>query len=62
MKKKLLIPVFLAAMALPLAIQNKATGLSAEFIGDYSTSSERSDYIKAGSALNEQIFDEGFVL
>ena len=62
MKKKLLIPVFLAAMALPLAMQNKATGLSAEFIGDYSTSSERGDYIKAGSALNEQICDEGFVL
>ena len=59
MKKKVLIPVFLAAMAFPLCLQQKAEGLNAQFIGEYSA---RNDYIVAGSALNAQICDEGFVL
>ena len=62
MKKKVLIPVFLLALALPLAIGNGTNGVNAEFIGNYSTTSDRSNFIKEGSALNEQICDEGFVL
>ena len=62
MKKKLLLPVLLAGMALPLCLANKYTGVSADFIGDWSKSGEKSAYIKAGSELNEQICDEGFVL
>ena len=60
MKKQLLFPVLLLGMALPLCLSNtKYTGVNAEFIGDYS---DRSAYIKAGSALNAEICDEGFVL
>ncbi|MBO7573691.1 MAG: glycoside hydrolase family 3 C-terminal domain-containing protein [Bacilli bacterium] len=59
MKKKLLIPIFLGALAVPLCIQQQAEGLNAQFIGEYSS---RNDYIVAGSALNAQICDEGFVL
>ena len=59
MNKKLLFPVVLMGLTLPLALGNKATGVNAEFIGDYG---QRNAYITAGSALNEQICDEGFVL
>ena len=59
MKKKLFIPVFLATLAVPLCLQQRAEGLNAQFIGEYSS---RNDYIVAGSALNAQICDEGFVL
>ena len=59
MKKKLLLPLLLAGMALPLCLGNKYSGVNAEFIGDYGS---QSAYTKAGSALNEQICDEGFVL
>ena len=62
MKKKLLVPVLFMGMALPLCLSAQKQGVSAEFIGDYSTSSDREDYIKAGSELNKQICDEGFVL
>ena len=62
MNKKVLIPIVLSALMLPLAINKSPIGVNAQFIGDYSTSSDRSNYIKAGSALNEQICDEGFVL
>ena len=62
MKKKLLVPVLFMGMALPLCLSVQKQGVSAEFIGDYSTSSDREDYIKAGSELNKQICDEGFVL
>ena len=58
MKKKLLIPVFLAAMAAPLALSQSANGLSAAFIGE----NTRSTYIAYGSELNGKICDEGFVL
>ena len=59
MKKKLIIPIFLAAMALPLSFANKSTGLSAEYI---STFSSKNDYLKYGVKVNEQMADEGFVL
>ena len=60
MKKKLLIPIFLAAMALPLGLSNKATGLSAEFIGE---TNDRTTYLKEkGIPTNSQLADEGFVL
>ena len=59
MKKKLLLPVLLMGMALPLCLGNSATGVSAEFIGDYS---KKDAYTAAGSQVNEQICDEGFVL
>ena len=59
MNKKLLFPVLLMGLTLPLALGNKFTGVNAEFIGDYS---QQSAYTKAGSALNAQICDEGFVL
>ena len=62
MKKKILLPVLLMGMALPFAIGGTYSGVNAEFIGDYSTSSDRSNYIKAGSALNAEICNEGFVL
>ena len=59
MKKKILLPVLLMGMTLPLVLGNKFSGVNAEFISDYSA---QSAYTKAGSALNAQICDEGFVL
>ena len=62
MRKKVLFPALLLGLTAPLCFSQQFSGVSAEFIGDYSKSAEKSDYIKAGSALNEQICDEGFVL
>ena len=59
MKKQLLFPVVVLGMALPLCLSNQRSGVSAEFIGDYPTQSE---YTAAGSKLNMEICDEGFVL
>ena len=59
MKKKILLPVLLMGMALPFAIGGTYSGVNAEFIGDYSASKA---YTEAGSKLNKQICDEGFVL
>ena len=59
MKKKVLLPVLLMGMTLPLALGNKFTANSAEFIGDYG---QKAAYTTAGSKLNEKICDEGFVL
>ena len=59
MKKKVLFPVLLMGMTLPLALGNKFTANNAEFIGDYG---KKDAYIAAGSKVNEQICDEGFVL
>ena len=57
--KKVLIPVFLAAMALPLCLNKGANAANAEFIGEFT---DRTSYIKHGSAVNDQLADEGFVL
>ena len=62
MKKKILLPVLLMGMALPLCLSNKYIGVNAEFIGDYSKSTDKNNYIKSGSQLNKDICDEGFVL
>ena len=59
MKKKLFIPVFLAALAVPLALRSEPIGLSADFIGEYTDSTAYKAY---GSAVNHQMADEGFVL
>ena len=59
MNKKLLIPVFLAGMALPLALASRnATPLKASFIGY----SNQDDYLAHGLEVNAQHADEGFVL
>ena len=59
MKKKVLLPILLAAMAFPLALQSNPTGLSAEFIGLYD---QRTEYISYATKLNGRMADEGFVL
>ena len=58
MKKKLLIPVFLAALAMPLCLSQKAEGLDAYFIGIDTLA----DYLAHGKEVNGQLADEGFVL
>ena len=58
MKKKLLIPLFLTAMAIP-CLSNGFNGVSADAIGEYT---DKTAYIKYGSAINDQLADEGFVL
>ena len=59
MKKKILIPVFLAALALPLALQQSSDDALAEFIGE---TTDRAAYIQIGTAVNNQMAEEGFVL
>ena len=59
MKRKILFPVLLMGMTLPLALGNKFMANNAEFIGDYDA---KSAYTTAGSELNKKICDEGFVL
>ena len=59
MKKKILFPILLLSLAVPLCFSKNSSGVSAEMIGDYSSQSE---YTKAGSALNAEIANEGFVL
>ena len=59
MKKQLLFPVVVLGMALPLCLSNQHNGVNAEFIGDYS---QQKTYTEAGSKLNKEICDEGFVL
>ena len=58
MKKKLFIPVFLAALAVPLCLQQRAEGLNASFIGI----TDSTDYLSHGVEVNGQLADEGFVL
>ena len=59
MKKKILIPIFLAAMAVPLCFSRGSTALNAQFIGEYNSDS---DYKKYAQTLGAQLADEGFVL
>ena len=59
MKKKLIVPIFLAAMALPVCLNKGAQGVNADWIGEYTKSA---DYLKYGVAINGQMADEGFVL
>ena len=59
MKKKIIVPIFLAAMALPLALNQKPIGLSADFIGEFL---DKNTYLQYGISVNAQMADEGFVL
>ena len=59
MKKKILIPIFLAAMAMPLGFAKSPQALSAEMFGE---ANSQSDYIKHAVQVNAQLADEGFVL
>ena len=59
MKKKLLIPVFLAALAVPLCLQQNAKGVNAEMFGE---ANSRDAYVTHASKVAAQIADEGFVL
>ena len=59
MKKKVLLPVLLAAMAFPLVLHQNPIGLNAEFLGDYT---KKQDYIAHAKEVNNQLADEGFVL
>ena len=58
MKKKVLIPLALAAVALPLSFANRTSSVSAYFIGI----NNRADYLAHGLEVNAQLADEGFVL
>ena len=57
--KKIFIPVFLAALALPLAIANKPQSLNASFIGE---ANDQTAYIAYASQIGAQLANEGFVL
>ena len=59
MKKKLLIPVFLAALAVPLCLQQNAKEANAQMFGE---ANSRSDYVAYASKVAAQIADEGFTL
>ena len=59
MKKKLLVPIFLAAMALPLCMSKQPMGLHADYISIFSN---KNDYLDYGLKVNGQMADEGFVL
>ena len=59
MKKKILIPIFLAAMAVPLCFSRGSSSLSAQFLGE--TNNETA-YKEHASKIGAQLADEGFVL
>ena len=59
MKKKVLLPVLLAAMAFPLVLHQNPISVNAEFIGEYT---KKADYVAHAVEVNSQMADEGFVL
>ena len=60
MKKKLLIPLFLAGIAIPtLASKNEIQCVDAAFIGEFG---EREAYIEHATKVATQLAEEGFVL
>ena len=60
MKKKLLVPLFLAGMAIPaMALGSEIKGVDAAFIGEYG---EKNAYIEHGIKINTELAEEGFVL
>lgn len=59
MKRKVLIPIFLAAVAMPVALAQSPKVAHAEMFGEANT---KSDYIKHAVEVNGQLADEGFVL
>ena len=61
--KKVIIPIFLAAMAFPLCLRSQPIGLNAEFIGEQAGRGNENDYVRDfGIPTNNQMADEGFVL
>ena len=58
MKKKILIPIFLSALALPLMVGKNPARLEAQSIGI----NNLTDYLAHGVKVNGQLADEGFVL
>ena len=64
MKKKILIPVFLAAIALPVCLNRGASAVNADYIGEFGKgqSKDRTAYIEHASAVQDQLAAEGFVL
>ena len=58
MKKKILVPIFLSALALPLALGKNVVRLDAQSIGI----NNLTDYLAHGVEVNAQLADEGFVL
>ena len=64
MKKKVLIPVFLAAIALPVCLNKGASSVNADYIGEFGVgqSKDRTAYIEHASAVQDQLAEEGFVL
>ena len=59
MKKKILIPLALAAVVLPLSLSKSVHPLDALMFGE---ANNQSDYIKYASQVGAQLADEGFVL
>ena len=60
MKKRLLFPLFLAGIAIPVLANGKEIkGVDAAFIGEYG---EVASYLTHASAVNGQLAEEGFVL
>ena len=64
MKKKVLIPVFLAAIALPVCLNKGASSVNADYIGEFGIgqSKDRTAYIEHASKVQDQLAEEGFVL
>ena len=64
MKKKILIPVFLAAIALPVCLNKGASSVNADYIGEFGIgqSKDRTAYIEHASKVQDQLAEEGFVL
>jgi beta-glucosidase len=64
MKKKVLIPVFLAAIALPVCLNKGASSVNADYIGEFGIgqSKDRAAYIEHASKVQDQLAEEGFVL
>ena len=59
MKKRILIPIAIAAIAAPLCLAKSYSPLSAVMFGE---ANDSSNYIKYASKVNAQLADEGFVL
>ena len=61
MNKKLLIPVFLAAIALPVCLNKGISANDADWISNYGKG-DKEQYIKYASKIQDQLAEEGFVL
>ena len=59
MKKKILAPLLLIGMSIPLSLSTRFSGVRAEFIGE---ANDQTNYIAYASQIGAQLADEGFVL